>query len=672
VALANLATIPVTIGSVLQIGTEYATVTALNSPAVGSVQLSQALQLHHSSGDTVDIFANPATNPMARLVFDAAAGSNSLIVTSGQGLAANQLISITTPSNEVTYHTLAAAPVNAGAAGFAPALVTLSAPLQRNHPMGVPVVVREPLFTVRALDRGSWGGRLWVSVQDEQPGLVSRAHVVNAAPPLQLTLTTLTGVEPGSYLELFNPTTLATIDPSTPLKVRTIDRASATIRLDPPGLSAPQVSAISLAPPNNPIGVRSREFSLTIMLYRQPDPAIPSRNNQILQSEVFRFLSMDHRHSHYIETVIGATDGPLALEDRRPKGRSMLIRVKDVASTPAAQEAPRLGPEPLVDPMAGGLTSPARFRLDQDGDDSMGTVTDDMYIGHDDPEPFNRTGIPALRNVSDISIVAIPGQGAIDIQAALIAHCESLLYRFAVLDPKGPDDSLADIHAQRQAFDTKYAAIYYPWLSIPDPYPTNLSSIGPFGLPPSGHVIGIYARVDDQRGVHKAPANEVVLGITDLTRKLYKGEQDILNPTPVNINVIRDFRADSRGIRVFGARCITSDTDYTYVPVRRLLMFIEQSIDLGLQPVVFEPNAPALWGRVTRSVTNFLTEVWRSGALEGTRPQDAFFVQCGVPQTMTQDDIDNGRLIVIIGVAPVKPAEFVIIRIGLTAATFGQ
>ena len=185
-------------------------------------------------------------------------------------------------------------------------------------------------------------------------------------------------------------------------------------------------------------------------------------------------------------------------------------------------------------------------------------------------------------------------------------------------------------------------------------------------------MIGIYARVDDQRGVHKAPANEVVLGITDLTRKLYKGEQDILNPTPVNINVIRDFRADGRGIRVWGSRCITSDTDYTYVSTRRLLSFIEQSIDLGLQPVVFEPNAPALWGRVTRSVVNFLTEVWRSGALEGTRPQDAFFVQCGVPQTMTQDDIDNGRLIVIIGVAPVKPAEFVIIRIGLTAAKFGQ
>jgi phage tail sheath protein FI len=289
----------------------------------------------------------------------------------------------------------------------------------------------------------------------------------------------------------------------------------------------------------------------------------------------------------------------------------------------------------------------------------------------DDVEPAKRKGIPALRNVPDVSIVAVPGQGAADIQSALIAHCENSLYRFAVLDPKTPDASLADIQAQRQAFDTKFAAIYYPWLSIADPMPANPSAIKPFPIPPSGHVVGIYARVDEQRGVYKAPANEVVLGITDLTRKLYKGEQDILNPMPKNINVIRDFRADGRSIRVWGARCITSDSDFMYVPVRRLLMFIEQSIDVGLQWAVFEPNAPALWSRVTRAIVNFLTDVWRGGALEGTKPEQAFFVKCG-PSTMTQSDIDSGRLIVIIGVAPVKPAEFVIIRIGLMTATNGQ
>jgi phage tail sheath protein FI len=180
-------------------------------------------------------------------------------------------------------------------------------------------------------------------------------------------------------------------------------------------------------------------------------------------------------------------------------------------------------------------------------------------------------------------------------------------------------------------------------------------------------VLGIYARTDEDRGVHKAPANEVVRGVTGLTRSLSKGEHDILNPSPVNINVIRDFRVDGRGIRVWGARCITSDSDHKYVPVRRLLIFLERSIDIGLQWVVFEPNSEPLWARVRRTVANFLTDVWRSGALEGSKVEEAFFVRCD-RTTMTQTDIDNGRLICVIGVAPVKPAEFVIIRIGLFTA----
>ena len=174
-------------------------------------------------------------------------------------------------------------------------------------------------------------------------------------------------------------------------------------------------------------------------------------------------------------------------------------------------------------------------------------------------------------------------------------------------------------------------------------------------------------RSDEERGVHKAPANEVVRGIVGLTRTIHKGEQDILNAFPVNIDVIRDFRANNRGIRVWGARVITSDSDYKYVNVRRLLIFLEDSIDRGLQWVVFEPNAEELWARVRRSIINFLTVVWRNGALEGTTREEAFYVKCD-RTTMTQTDIDNGRLICLIGVAPVKPAEFVIIRIGLWTA----
>jgi phage tail sheath protein FI len=243
-----------------------------------------------------------------------------------------------------------------------------------------------------------------------------------------------------------------------------------------------------------------------------------------------------------------------------------------------------------------------------------------------------------------------------------------LRYRFAVLDsPAPPTDTLADVQNQRQQFDTKYAALYYPWLVTPEPFPVNLQKIQDYPIPPSGHMLGVYARTDIERGVHKAPANEVVRGITGLQRSLNKGEQDLLNQFPVNIDVIRDFRINNRGIRVWGARVITSDSDWKYVNVRRLMIFIEKSLDQGLQWVVFEPNAEPLWARVRRSISNFLTVVWRNGALEGTKKEEAFFVKCD-RTTMTQADIDSGRLICVIGVAPVKPAEFVIIRIGLWTA----
>jgi phage tail sheath protein FI len=202
---------------------------------------------------------------------------------------------------------------------------------------------------------------------------------------------------------------------------------------------------------------------------------------------------------------------------------------------------------------------------------------------------------------------------------------------------------------------------------VRDPFPLNLANVENVFLPPSGHVVGIYARTDIERGVHKAPANEVVRGILGLQRVLNKEQQDILNPYPVNINVIRDFRDNNRGIRVWGGRVITSDSDMKYVNVRRLLIFIENSIDRGLQWVVFEPNAEPLWARVRRTISDFLTVVWRNGALEGVKKEEAFFVKCD-RTTMTQTDIDSGRLIVVIGVAPVKPAEFVIIRIGLFTA----
>jgi phage tail sheath protein FI len=269
--------------------------------------------------------------------------------------------------------------------------------------------------------------------------------------------------------------------------------------------------------------------------------------------------------------------------------------------------------------------------------------------------PGNRTGLQAMTDRDVVSIVAIPGITTQTVQNAVITHCELLLDRFAILDPLYNGQPLDDIQAQRGQFDTKYAALYFPNLRANDPL-TGSEIV----MPPSGHVAGIYARTDIEVGVHKAPANAVVRGITRFDLNITKGEQDILNPA--NINVLRDFRLSNRGLRVWGARCLTSDSTWKYVPVRRLFIFVEESLDEGLQWVVFEPNAPPLWARVVQSVSSFLVSVWRAGALYGVKQEEAFFVRCDTT-TMTQDDIDNGRLIILVGIAPVKPAEFVIVRI---------
>ncbi len=458
----------------------------------------------------------------------------------------------------------------------------------------------------------------------------------------------------------------------TPLKVASYTLSNGTISLDT-ALTIAQSGAIgaSLVPNAPPMYLRSREFRVTAYLYPHANPAVPARNTQPIQNEVFRNLSMDPRHNQYFQTVIGAITGPLRLSDNRPEGSSWLIRVEDTATTASAQQAPRLGPEPLIDTLPNGLQRPAQTKLSQGGDDMLINANDAMYIGVASDIPSQRTGIQALQNIPQVSIVAIPGQGTAGVQASLVDFCESAGSLFAVLDPELPTSQVADIQAQRQLFDTKYAAFYYPWLIIPDPLPTNLALVPDFPIPPSGHVVGIYARVDDNRGVFKAPANEVVQGITGLSQTLYQVDQDQLNPAPNNINVIRDFTRQGRGIRVWGARVITSDDNYKYVPVRRLLIFIEQSLNLGLQDVVFEPNQPKLWATVERLIGNFLYTVWASGAFQGATPAQSYFVRCDLT-TMTQDDIDAGRLIALVGVAPVKPAEFVIIQISLMTAATSQ
>ncbi len=265
----------------------------------------------------------------------------------------------------------------------------------------------------------------------------------------------------------------------------------------------------------------------------------------------------------------------------------------------------------------------------------------------------NRTGIQSFLDNDVVSIMAVPGITDPNVQLTLVAHCENLASRFAVLDIPRTAKKVDEIAAHRDIFSSSYAALYHPWLTVFDPLDKKNIAI-----PPSGSIMGIYARSDNTRGVHKAPANEVVRACVGLDTQFNKGEQDILNPKGVNL--IRAF--PGQGIRVWGARTVSGDPSWKYVNVRRLFIFLEETIKANTNWAVFEPNDEALWTRVHRTISVFLNGMWRNGSLAGTSADEAFFVNIG-RSTMSQDDIDNGRLVCVIGVAPVKPAEFVIFRI---------
>jgi phage tail sheath protein FI len=290
-------------------------------------------------------------------------------------------------------------------------------------------------------------------------------------------------------------------------------------------------------------------------------------------------------------------------------------------------------------------------------DGSIPSIAASDFIGLN-AGPGKRTGIQSFIEVSDVSMMAVPGITIPDVQLSLVAHCETLKSRFAVLDIPRDRKKVDEILEYKDMFDTSYGALYHPWIEAND-----MIAKKRFFLPPSAAMCGVYARCDLSIGVHKAPANEVVRACTGLEYPYNNGEQDRLNPAGVNL--IRAF--PGRGIRVWGARTCSSNGNWKYINVRRLFIYLEESIKANTNWVVFEPNTELLWSRVQRSVELFLTSVWNSGALAGSTPGEAFFVKIG-RETMTQDDIDNGRLICVIGVSPVKPAEFVIFRIGQQTA----
>ncbi|MFT4295469.1 MAG: phage tail sheath subtilisin-like domain-containing protein [Micropruina sp.] len=324
---------------------------------------------------------------------------------------------------------------------------------------------------------------------------------------------------------------------------------------------------------------------------------------------------------------------------------SKVINLEETA--PGAVERPANAQVTLVAPPA---APPARLSADD-------------YVG----DVAERTGFAALEAVDEVTMLCVPDlmsayqQGAIDldgvqaVQTAMIAHCELMGDRIAILDPPPGFNAqqIKEWRVDKARYDSMYAALYWPWIQTMDPLTGTLGY-----LPPAGHLAGIWARNDSTRGVHKAPANEVVRGAIDIEINITRNEHDLLNPQ--GINCIRAF--PGRGIRVWGARTLSSDAAWQYLNVRRLFNYLEESILDGTNWVVFEPNDEALWAKIRRTIAAFLVQEWRAGALFGSTPDEAFYVKCDA-ETNPAEGIDAGQVVCEIGVAPVKPAEFVIFRL---------
>ena len=465
-------------------------------------------------------------------------------------------------------------------------------------------IVQAGVLTISAANPGAWAENMRVTVA---PASKAKTQVL-AVDGADLTLKNADGFNPGDVVELFDgkEAVYATVK-------SVLDRV---VTLDAPCTADVADSRVGTSK-----YIRTCEITITARL----DDMV----------EVYENLSLKAGALNYAPVKTA---------------KSELIRV---------EVEPKADAETVVPyELCGGTGSELVLTPAGGSNGTVLTVAAGTYLGKDDG-PGKRTGLQAFLENGNVSIMAIPGVTLPEVQSALIAFCENKKSCFAILDIPMELTKTNDVANFRDMYDSTYAAMYHPWLQMYDAGSKHAAY-----FPPSGAMAGIYARSDNERGVHKAPANEVVRGCTGLSCSYNTGEQDILNP--LGVNLIRAF--PGRGIRVWGARTISSNGLWKYVNVRRLFIYVEESIKANTNWVVFEPNSEALWSRVTRTIANFLATCWRDGALAGSSPSEAFFVECG-PTTMTQDDIDNGRLICQIGIAPVKPAEFVIFRITQKTAT---
>jgi hypothetical protein len=530
-------------------------------------------------------------------------------------------------------------------------------------------------LSIAASSPGSWGDEVAVSVSHSSLAATATASSLSQPASGDYSFVqSVVGFPPFSLVRVYQTQAPPAIGYRT---VTMVNPATNLLQWDTP--LTPQFN-VSL-----PISFETVEFGLTVYV---------SGSAQ----ETFSGLSLNPSHPRYVENIVNprTQKQPMPPQVGMP---SQYIRVKDLHS---ATPAPNNLPDPSAPQLDDGVLTLWGGR---DGIAAL-QVTD--YTGNLASE--KKWGIRALEDVDEISIVAAPDiliepspaiiyttppqkpanpclpcstvapgvpqpvpppveaapQFSLDqvyeVQQALIAHCALMQFRFAILDP--PDFGypklqvdLGEVQSWRQQFDTMYAALYYPWILVLDPL--NVGNQIVRRIPPSGHVAGVYANTDLTVGVHQAPANSVVQWAQDLTNQVTANMQAFLNP--LSVNCIRSF--SGRGIRVYGARTLSSDTSWLFVNVRRLVSMIEHALEIYMQWVVFEPNNIHLWNLVTASITNYLESIWNKGALVGNTAADAFYVTCDLttnPLAVTE----VGQMVVEIGVAPASPAEFVVFRMG--------
>jgi phage tail sheath protein FI len=534
-----------------------------------------------------------------------------------------------------------------------------------------------PTLQLKASNPGSWGDRLAVSVAYSSLASTASSAQTQPASGAYTYVNSVVGFLPYSVVRIFQS--------SVPLGYRTLvktDPLTNTLWWDSPVVPAFDVTKA--------MSFETVEFSLTVYASGS-------------SKEIFSGLSLNPNHPRYAPLVVNPPVTPAA-QNSQSGLTSQYIRVKDLQSTtPIPNNLPNPGAPQLTDGalyLGGGRDGIAALRvLDFTGDSGSS----------------EKWGIRAMEDVDEISIVAVPDiliepavansyapppvttpnpclprttapaiapppapppaeiapsfplDDVYQVQQALVQHCQTMQFRFAILDP--PDFGypklhvdLGEVQSWRQRFDTMYAALYYPWILVRDPLQLGNSVVR--RVPPSGHVAGVYANTDLSVGVFKAPANLVLQWAQDLTTEVTPEAQAFLNP--IDVDCIRTF--SGRGMRVYGARTLSSDSSWRFVNVRRLFFMVEHALLISLQWVVFEPNDIHLWNQVRSSITNFLETLWNEGAFAGNTAEESFYVKCDSTNN-TSTTTALGQLFIEIGIAPALPAEFVVFRIGRVGDT---